>query len=368
MPVLTALRRQIIAGDLSPGDKIPTCDQLHRQMGVSKMTVHRVFDQLARDGFLTSQGSRGTFVSERPPHLHRYGLIFPYRPSGVNVWSRFYTALAGEARKIETERNLKLPFFYDTMSHVDEHGDYARLIQSVQSHCLAGLIFGAQPGQLQGTPVMQEAGLPRVAVMHPSTVLSGVSSVYPDLRGFYARALEWLASRGRQRVAVISVGYYYNDRQFITEQATKFGMMTGPQWIHKILTGDGEAGALARLLMHGRAEDRPDGLIIADDNLVEDTTAGIAAAGVRAPEELDIIAHTNFPNPPSSSLPLKRLGFDARQVLEACIERIGQQRQTKKELKPVLLPALFEEEIGQRTAVMAERHASVLEGHTASPI
>jgi DNA-binding LacI/PurR family transcriptional regulator len=85
------------------------------------------------------------------------------------------------------------------------------------------------------------------------------------------------------------------------------------------------AGNLTHLLM-SHPDYRPDGLFIADDNLVESVAAGLVTAGVRVPAELKVLAHCNFPAAAGSVLPFVRLGYDAHAVLSAAIEMIARAR------------------------------------------
>ena len=67
-------------------------------------------------------------------------------------------------------------------------------------------------------------------------------------------------------------------------------------------------------------------------------------AGVKVPDELEVVAHCNFPWSTPSSIPVHRLGFDAREVLRAalnCIDAMG-----RRELVPSVthIPARFENE------------------------
>jgi DNA-binding LacI/PurR family transcriptional regulator len=87
------------------------------------------------------------------------------------------------------------------------------------------------------------------------------------------------------------------------------------------------ARALAHLMVRRAQSDAPDGLVIADDNLLEYATAGIVDAGVRVPADLEVVAHCNFPWPTPSSLPVRRLGYDVRELLQDCLMSIDEQRQ-----------------------------------------
>jgi hypothetical protein len=97
--------------------------------------------------------------------------------------------------------------------------------------------------------------------------------------------------------------------------------------------------------MHANQSVRPDGLIIADDNFVEAASGGLIRAGVRVPEDVEVVAHCNFPWPTPSVLPVKRLGFSARQVLRECINSVDAQRRGEAIKPPIAIPALFEEEV-----------------------
>jgi GntR family transcriptional regulator len=62
--VAQALRHQIEAGALKPGDAIPTEDELQRLFHVSRATVRQAVRQLVADGLLRLERPRGTFVTQ----------------------------------------------------------------------------------------------------------------------------------------------------------------------------------------------------------------------------------------------------------------------------------------------------------------
>lgn len=61
------LRRQIAAGELSPGDRIPGEGELAQLHEVERGTVRRALEVLRKSGLITSARGRGTFVRERQP-------------------------------------------------------------------------------------------------------------------------------------------------------------------------------------------------------------------------------------------------------------------------------------------------------------
>lgn len=59
------LRLQITSGQLSPGTMIPAEPDLMQRYDVSRYTVRRAMDQLRREGLITVDQGRGTFVKNR---------------------------------------------------------------------------------------------------------------------------------------------------------------------------------------------------------------------------------------------------------------------------------------------------------------
>ncbi|WP_420645848.1 GntR family transcriptional regulator [Candidatus Leptofilum sp.] len=59
-----ALNAQIQAGELQPGNKLPSEDQLAVQFGVSRMTIRKSLDDLIAMGLIYRRHGVGTFVSQ----------------------------------------------------------------------------------------------------------------------------------------------------------------------------------------------------------------------------------------------------------------------------------------------------------------
>jgi DNA-binding transcriptional MocR family regulator len=57
----------IDAGDLAPGEKLPTTRALAAEAGVNHLTAARVYRRLAETGYVTAQVGRGTFVRSLAP-------------------------------------------------------------------------------------------------------------------------------------------------------------------------------------------------------------------------------------------------------------------------------------------------------------
>lgn len=348
--ILTSLRKRIVAGEWKPGAQLPIRAALEDEFEVSGVTMQKALDQLKRDGFTYGKRRWGTFVVEHPPHLSQYGIVFPGRPGSWAVWVRFYSALVNAAASLEQSPSRKFPLFYGVEGHEDNE-DYQRLLQDIRHQRLAGLIFPSAPYNLSDTPILLEPGLPMVSMVSiadPDERFPQVNPLGLDWKSFYEKALGYFASRGRRRIAVLTApGQQKDFAKYLEDGLATRTMETRPYWLQESSQTRMEgAKACVHLLLHGRPEERPDGLIITDDNLVEYGVAGAVDADVQVGKEVDVVAHCNFPLSSPPGMPIKRLGFDARQLLQQSVEIINRRRRGLKSA-PAWVPAVFEDELSQ---------------------
>ncbi|MGS2719438.1 histidine utilization repressor [Paraglaciecola aestuariivivens] len=65
--IKSALLKKIEQGEMAPGDKIPSENQLADAYGVSRMTARRALSELVNEGILARSQGLGTFVSDCRP-------------------------------------------------------------------------------------------------------------------------------------------------------------------------------------------------------------------------------------------------------------------------------------------------------------
>ena len=348
------LRGRIVAGQWQPGAQLPTRPELQRQLGVSHATLQRVIDRLLDEGFLRSNRRAGTFVADRPPHRSRYAMLIPfYRPEDrTGVWE----ALAALGREQETvDRAHSLAVFHNVWPERRDPAVYAQLVEQVQAHRWAGLIFASAPHGLAGTPLVEEPGIPRVVVNY------GVGGQYKwpavsfDWARWIERAAEATRAAGHARVALIGEDHRTLD-PLMQLAAERHGLHAPAHWrlylSHAIPIGVRRSAAL---LMSLPAEQRPQTLLVSDDHLVEPVALGLADAGVSVPDQVQVIAHANLPYTPGSAIPVTYLGYDMGAVLNECIGSIDRQRQGEAVPWNTTVPPVFEHELS--TEVPAGREA-----------
>jgi GntR family transcriptional regulator len=68
--IVHAIKHQVAAGTLKPGEQLPTVRELATALRINPNTVARAYDQLDGDRVISTQQGRGTYVRERPDEAH----------------------------------------------------------------------------------------------------------------------------------------------------------------------------------------------------------------------------------------------------------------------------------------------------------
>lgn len=343
--IVRALRAEIIDGKLKPGMPLPGQAALSSRFGVSPMTIHLALRQLAQEGCVETRERVGTFVAQRPPHLHRYALVFwndPVAPHAHIFWSKYYDAISQSAARLQ-RAGVNLRVFHGVDEHSDTE-DRQRLVQSIESECLAGLIFVNVPTRAVGSTILDRPGIPRVAFGSVSPY-AHVQILRFDKRIWLSKAAAYLLSQGRRRAALMSFGMDEQGEAEVARQLAEQGLPIPDFWRQMVNPHDAlSARRCAQLLMRESGDTRPDALLILDDNLLDQALGGVLAAGLRVPDDVMIVAHANFPSTPTHAVPVQFLGYDIEEALQAAIQLIDRQRRGETVPQETLLGAVFEHE------------------------
>jgi GntR family transcriptional regulator len=65
------IKAQILSGDLSEGEALPSIRRLAQDLQISVITTKRAYDELEREGFINTVGGKGTFVAVQNQELLR---------------------------------------------------------------------------------------------------------------------------------------------------------------------------------------------------------------------------------------------------------------------------------------------------------
>ncbi len=343
---LEDMRRRIVEGEFAPGARLPTRKELIEYYDTSPVTIQRVFDSLIAEGFVRARGRAGTFVSEAPPHTSHYIIFFPPERTQGTPNSMLWHVISEVAGKLS--RNLKRTLsIYDWSDAAQDAEKNLNFLNEVLESRVAGVIFPSDPSYFRELPIMHMPDLPRIAL--GTQPYEGRVAAIRLVGDYFEKACDYFQSRGRKRIAFLSLpgmGLNAGIREHFNATLAARGMECPDIWRHMI-DRDGAVGAqnLTRVLFSGATGERPDGLLIADDNLVTYATRGLEATGLSVPDDVDVIAHTNFPLTPESPIPIKRLGYDIEAVLLKCVEYIDECREGKNPADIINVAPIFEDEL-----------------------
>lgn len=70
------IKTQIMAGSLSAGDALPSMRMLAKELKISIITTKRAYEDLERDGYISSVQGKGCFVNAMNSDLVKENMLF----------------------------------------------------------------------------------------------------------------------------------------------------------------------------------------------------------------------------------------------------------------------------------------------------
>jgi len=324
--VVTGVKELIVSGKYGPGERLPTRDDLEASFQVSRPTIQSAFDLLGLEGFVEPRGRGGTYVTDRPPHLFQIQLVLPpYEKNYMAEHSQYFKTMSELIGDIAEEGGFNCSISYG-MDPGSDMKAYDMLVDDVQQHRVAGLLFGAMPFISMDSPILS---LPRVARV---AVMSGTSDEYPvitvDWDHWFERCAAFLGEQDCQTVALLTTWALENNSQIadFTKALKQQGMSVPDYWVHHMPhSSAGAAANIVHMMFEPSLGQCPDALVVLDDNLYPAACEGFRRAGVSESGGPVFVAHANFPSPIPAQFGVQRLGFDLRSSLTTAVQRIRAQ-------------------------------------------
>lgn len=67
--IVTQIKGLIISGELNEGDALPSMRVLAKELRISVITTKRAYEELEKEGFITSMTGKGSFVASKNTNL-----------------------------------------------------------------------------------------------------------------------------------------------------------------------------------------------------------------------------------------------------------------------------------------------------------
>ncbi len=316
--VAEKIRNDIIKGKYPAGSRLPTRRELEEKLGAGRVTVQRALDILQKDGFAVPRGCHGTFVVDNPPHLHRYALVLCEHPEHGEATLNFPRRISTVAKELGNTEAYE--FIQFKMSGGPQAiDDYKALFEGIEREKYAGIIMVHADFPFSGTPLEAPYCPPVVNI----DIGPGSCTIRFDQQEFLEISLKSLADKECKRIAFLHNGTARSYRQFLEPfkpLLEKYELTTAPHWVQACSPYDPDWSCNTMLLMmHEGQCERPDGLVIMDDNLTEWALEGVLRSGVSIPHGLQVVTHTNFPAPPLKCKGIIQIGCDVDALLKMAV-------------------------------------------------
>lgn len=110
--IYTQIKNQIISGELEADQALPSIRNLAKDLRISVITTKRAYEELEREGFLTTVPGKGCFVAPQNPELVREDTL---RRAEEHLSHAVDVAKAGGVTLAELTETLNLLYGDETL-------------------------------------------------------------------------------------------------------------------------------------------------------------------------------------------------------------------------------------------------------------
>lgn len=329
--IVRILRNRITGGEFPPGSPLPLRHELLKEFDISVATFQKCINQLTEEGFLKSKGGKGTFVTEFPPHLYQYALVFP-EETELERKDTFFPSIRKASKSFAgTMEGVRFRNYFVGNSEYFITTDMDLLITHAQQHLLAGIIFV----NFVPRPEIQRLIAPRPCVVI-SRKKADSKHDYPSLEfdweSLLSCCLESLKEKGCERIATLV------SANTSTKRLLRMQQMLDPmpkEWIQGINHFTGRPFLnknIIRLLLNKPEKERPDGLAVLNENFMPYVMEVLEELGLRPGKDIMLASHSNDPVCVEQYSDVEYYAFSSLKVLETAFQLLKENNPKKIKL------------------------------------
>jgi len=330
------VRQLVLRGEVQPGERLPTTQQLATLWSAPVPTVHQALTPLVKEGLLERTPRLGTFVRARRLQVQRVA-IYLSRDFLDNPQNAFGRALCAELQRLLSDRSIATEAWLDTRPEEDQYDAWPELAQASAERRFDALL-------VPGTDRDHALWLSRLPV--PVAVLSSGNTprrVTLQVRQIADLALRELARQGCRRVGVIGAVYPRSPNADGTphesvafwEQFPRTARALGMEWRPEWAIRPPEFDYLAKTTFERFGYDAvqqlwalprpPDGLVVYTDFAARGALLALLQRQVRIPEQLRLVLHRNAELGLLCPVPASFLEVRITEVAAALLTQIDRQ-------------------------------------------
>jgi DNA-binding LacI/PurR family transcriptional regulator len=305
---ITSILRQEILTELRPGQRLPAIQRLAERFEVCFNTVREGLSALAEEGLIERRPGSGTYVSDMTKSRHVGVLVDTDISDPQTPYS--YRRMPQQAVRFLRHKGAAARLYagHAPVSDAPHPLTCTEFIEACERQQLCGVIIFDAPAypffqwcralttlRRLHTPIVAERGRMGEEID---------AMVYLDYGDMVRTGVEHLLRQGRRRIALLEyellgdVAGPRKRRDVVLESfhaaMAAAGVAVNPRWIRRDLhpCAAGAGWEEFREIWVG-GEEKPDGLLICDDNLFPGAAMAILQIGLRVPEDLLVVTHWN---------------------------------------------------------------------------
>jgi DNA-binding LacI/PurR family transcriptional regulator/DNA-binding transcriptional regulator YhcF (GntR family) len=303
---------------------------LAKRFSVSIVTLRNALLRLELEGLIERTPGRGTYIKDTAPK-HKPKPKHVAIATGLDVFkprvSYYYLGLVQQLRHVFAQRSIRTSLYVRPSFSVQDgpFGNIAELLEAVEedSVCAVAVIGFLTNADMNAIFIKHQIPVVGENEHFPFSVDSNWKDIGRD-------GAHYLIENGRRKLAFI--GRFDHERGkesyptmpggFRTE-LEKHGIPVHEEWLRCDLTDESDAAGSRQFHELWKSRDeKPDGLVVADDMLFEDAAMAIQELRINVPKELMVAAHNNKGSRMRIPFPAALIQFDPAAQAKAMAEII----------------------------------------------
>ncbi len=309
--IAAILRREIIAG-FKAGQRLPAARDLAARFGVNAHTVREGLSVLGQEGLIEGRPGSGTYVCDINKNRH-VAVLAEWDISDPRT-SYFYRRAPQQVLRFLRDRHVPVRLYTGHLAPGDDPPSALtcrEFVSALERDRLCGVVaFGPHEVIDPWGEKLQRRHIP---VVGGNQICTG--RVVHDNAQIVRLGTDYLLGHGRRRLALMEYHWPEDRRSKFAENfqaaLTGAGVVANERWIRRAPTPCApQAGWEEFRAIWAEGREKPDGLLICNDNLFPGAVMAILQLGIRVPGNLLVVTHFNQGSGMVCPFPVVKLEFD----------------------------------------------------------
>ena len=294
MSLMEELKSKILSGEIRPGAKLPSENELAQEYEISRHTVRKALAILVTDGYITTKHGKGTFCSDRMAHRKNsknIAVVTTY------ISDYIFPRLIQGMDRILTEQGYSIMLKNTGNSRQKE----AQCLEDILTKDVDGLIIEPSKSQIlcRNMPLYEQLdrmGIPYVFIQGSYLQMKNKPTILlDDAKGAYLLT-KYLIDTGHRQIA----GVFKADDSQGAERHKGYvkalqeaGMSYQPELVVWFHTEDRKVKPAVMVQMMLEAELPIDAVVCYNDQIAIKTIQTLSQLGIRVSEDVSVTGYDN---------------------------------------------------------------------------